>query len=99
MLSRSVVSEALQAPLPMGILQARILERVAMLPPGHLPKPGMEPRSPTLQAESLLSEPPLENVRKCTQFTQNMFIVFSLYHYHFDFKKCIYTLNLLHLLL
>ena len=28
-LSRSVVSEALQAPLPVGILQARILERVA----------------------------------------------------------------------
>ena len=46
-----------QAPLPMGILQAR-MERVAMLPPGHLPKPGMEPRSPTLQVESLLSEPP-----------------------------------------
>ena len=25
--------------------------------PGDLPNPGMEPRSPTLQADSLLSEP------------------------------------------
>ena len=29
-----------------GILQARILEWVACLPPGNLPKPGMEPASP-----------------------------------------------------
>ena len=27
-------------------------------PPGDLPNPGMEPRSPTLQADSLPSEPP-----------------------------------------
>ena len=27
-------------------------------PPGDLPYPGIEPRSPTLQADSLLSEPP-----------------------------------------
>ena len=26
--------------------------------PGHLPNPGMEPRSPTLQADSLPAEPP-----------------------------------------
>ena len=28
------------------------------LPPGDLPNPGIEPRSPTLEADSLLSEPP-----------------------------------------
>ena len=28
------------------------------LPPGDLPIPGTEPRSPALQADSLLSEPP-----------------------------------------
>ena len=49
---------ALQAPLSMGVLQARILEWVVMLSPGDLPNPGAEPRSPTLQAESLPSEPP-----------------------------------------
>ena len=27
------------------------------LPPGYLPNPGIKPRSPTLQADSLLSEP------------------------------------------
>ena len=26
--------------------------------PGDLPNPGIEPRSPTLQADTLLSEPP-----------------------------------------
>ena len=36
-----------------GILHARILEWVAMPPPGDLPNPGMEPRAATLQANSL----------------------------------------------
>ena len=42
-----------------GILQARILEWVAVpSPPGDLPNPGIEPRSPAFQADSLPSEPP-----------------------------------------
>ena len=40
-----------------GILQARILEWVAP-PPVDLPNPGIKPRSPALQADSLLTEPP-----------------------------------------
>ena len=43
-----------------GILQAKILEWVAFPPPGDLPNPGIEPRSPTLQADSLPAEPPDE---------------------------------------
>ena len=39
------------------ILQARILERVAFPSPGNPPNPGIEPRSPTLQADSLSAEP------------------------------------------
>ena len=39
------------------ILQTRILEWVAIPPPGDLPNPGIKPRSPALQADSLLSEP------------------------------------------
>ena len=39
-----------------GILQARILEWVAILFSRGSPNPGIEPRSPTLQADSLLSE-------------------------------------------
>ena len=32
-------------------------QKVAIPPPGDLPNPGMEPRSPTLQMDSLLTEP------------------------------------------
>ena len=48
---------ALLAPLSVGILQARILEWVVMPSSGDLPNLGIEPRSPTLQADSLPSEP------------------------------------------
>ena len=41
-----------------GILQARILEWVAFPSPGDLPDPGIEPRSPALQADSLPPELP-----------------------------------------
>ena len=41
-----------------GILQARTLEQVAIPFSRDLPKPGIEPRSPALQADSLPSEPP-----------------------------------------
>ena len=41
----------------MGILQARILE-FSCPPPEDLPNPEIEPRSPALQADSLLCEPP-----------------------------------------
>ena len=40
-----------------GILQARILEWVAISFSGDLPDPGIEPRSPELQADALTSEP------------------------------------------
>ena len=40
------------------ILQARILEWIDFLSPGDLPNPDIEPRSPTLQADSLPTEPP-----------------------------------------
>ena len=41
-----------------GILQARILEWVACPSPGDLPDPGIRPRSPALQADSLPAELP-----------------------------------------
>ena len=40
-----------------GILQARILEWVAFPSPRDLPNPGIEPRSSTLQVDSLPAEP------------------------------------------
>ena len=41
-----------------GILQAEYWSGFPWPPPGALPNPGIKPRSPTLQADSLPSEPP-----------------------------------------
>ena len=41
-----------------GIFQAGILGGLPFPSPGDLPDPGIEPGSPALQADSLLSEPP-----------------------------------------
>ena len=41
-----------------GILQARRPSGLPCPPPGDLPYPGIKPRSPALQAISLLSVPP-----------------------------------------
>ena len=41
-----------------GISQAGILSRLPFPSPGDRPNPGTEPRSPALQAGSLLTEPP-----------------------------------------
>ena len=46
-----------------GILQARILELLPFPFPGDLPEPGTEPRSPTLQVDSLLSKSPGSSVQ------------------------------------
>ena len=48
---------ACQASLSMGFLQARILEWVAMPSSRGSSHPGIRPRSPTLQVDSLPSEP------------------------------------------
>ena len=67
MLSCSVVSDSLrphglyvayQVPLSMRILKARILESVVMPSSKGLPDPGIEPRSPALQVDSLSAELP-----------------------------------------
>ena len=52
--SRSVVSNSLQ---PNAILQVRILEWVILPFSGDLPNPGIKPRSPALQEDSLPAEP------------------------------------------
>ena len=49
---------ARQAPLSMEFSRREYWNGLPCLPPGHLPNPGIEPGSPTLQANSLLSEPP-----------------------------------------
>ena len=41
-----------------GILQVSILKGLPFSSPGDIPNPGIEPRSPALQADSSPSEPP-----------------------------------------
>ena len=59
--SHSVMSDSLKPYGPdssiLEILQARVLEWVAIPSLGDLPGPGIEPRSPALQVHPLLSEP------------------------------------------
>ena len=66
MVSRSVVSDSLR---PHGLQLARLLcpwgfsrqeywSGLPCPPPGDLPNPGIEPRSPALRADALPSEPP-----------------------------------------
>ena len=47
-----------QAPLSMGFPRQEDWSGLSFLSPGDLPNPGIKPRSPALQADSLPSEPP-----------------------------------------
>ena len=49
---------AYQAPLSMGFSRQGYWSGLPFPSPGDLPHPGIEPRSPTLQADALTSEPP-----------------------------------------
>ena len=47
-----------QAPPSMGFSRQEYWSGLPFPSPGNLPDPGMEPRSPALQEDSLPSEPP-----------------------------------------
>ena len=49
---------ACQAPLSMGFFREEYWSGLPCPPPGDLPNPGIKPRSPALQSNSLPSEPP-----------------------------------------
>ena len=49
-----------QAPLSMGFSRKEYWSGLPFPSPGDLPNPGIEPRSPTLQADSLPTEPPVK---------------------------------------
>ena len=52
-----------------GILQQEYWSGLPGSPPGDLPKPGIEPRSPALQADSLPSEPPGKHLGSASMAT------------------------------
>ena len=71
-LTRSVVSDsaipwtaAHQAPLSMGFSRQEYWSRLPCPSPGDFPNPGIEPRSSSLQADSLLSKPPRKPLNYC----------------------------------
>ena len=49
---------AYQGPLSMGFSRQEYWSGLPFPSPGDLPNPGIEPRSPALQADTLPSEPP-----------------------------------------
>ena len=49
---------AYQVPLSMGFSRQECWSGLPFPSPGDLPDPGIEPGSPALQADALLSEPP-----------------------------------------
>ena len=53
---------ACQAPLSMGFFRQEYWSGLPFPSPGDLADPGIEPRSPSLQADSLPSEPPGKNL-------------------------------------
>ena len=68
-----------QAPLSMGFSRQEYWSGLPFPSPGYLPDPGIEPRSPTLQADSLSSEPPEHLVtEKYVKFSHLTGVRFSL---------------------
>ena len=55
---------AYQAPLSMGFSRQEYWSGLPFPSPGDLPYPGIEPRSPALQADALLSEPSGKSTRR-----------------------------------
>ena len=67
--SRSAVSNSVtpwtvarQAPLFVGLSRQEYWSGLLFPSPGDIPNPGIETRSPALQADSVRSEPPGKNV-------------------------------------
>ena len=57
-MSDSVTPWTVVCQAPLEFSRQKYQSRLAFPSPGDLSNPGIEPRSPTLQADSLLSEPP-----------------------------------------
>ena len=87
---------ACQAPLSMGILQARILEWVAMPSSRGCSQPRDQTRSPTLQADSLPSEPqgkPMNSVVGHLSLFQGIFLTQELNRGLLHCRQILYQLS------
>ena len=69
---------ACQAPLPMGFSRQEYWSGLPCLSPADLPNPEIEPGSLALQADSLLSEPPVGSKKKTKKQLHDLLIL--IYH-------------------
>ena len=78
---------AYQAPQSMGFSRQEYWSGLPFPSPGDLPDPGIEPRSPALQADALTSEPPGKPL------IHNFFLKFHSFHVYlpFVYMICIHT--------
>ena len=79
-----------------GILQARILEWVAFPFSGGLPNPGIEPRSPALQVDSLPADPhgkPKNTGMGRLSLIQWIFLTQELNRGHLHCRQILYQLS------
>ena len=98
-LSCSVVSDsfatpwtvARQASLSMGFSRQENWSGLPHPPPGDLPNPGTETRSPALQADSLSSEPPGKPVT--TDGPQFIMVWLSVFSFTILWKWCVSSRN------
>ena len=76
--SNSTLGDPMDCSLPgssvHGILQVRILEWIAFLSPGDLPDPGIEHKSPTVQADFYYLSHKQSEAIKTTTITTQTFI-------------------------
>ena len=82
---------ACQAPLSMEFSRQECWSELSFPSPGDLPDPGIEPESPSLQADSLPSEPPGKTKPSKGHIFKNFF------YYHFEEqrlnKKTVHRIN------
>ena len=79
-----------------GMLQARYWSGLTFPPPGDLPIPGIKPRSPKLQADSLPSEPPGKSMITAVgslSLLQGIFLTQELNQGLLHFKQTLYKLT------
>ena len=76
---------AYQASPSMGFSRQEYWSGLPFPSPGDLPDPGIEPGSPTLEADALTSEPPyLLDLQKSREFQKNICFCFTDYATAFD---------------
>ena len=81
---------AYQAPPSMGFSRQEYWSGLPFPSPGDLPNPGIEPRSPTLAADALTSEPPGKPYSKVPLKKEKEIMVMrdTCFSFHFVLAKC-----------